>query len=307
MGLLELEALEVRTRNAVIVDELSLTLSRHRVLALVGESGSGKTVSALALCGLLPSKVSARWRALSIAGNVVAKTSELSSLRGRSIAYMPQDASGALDPVMRVGALIDEVLEHVACLTSAVERANRRHSLLSEVGFSDPRAVERLFPHQLSGGMQQRAVLAATLAADPSVLMVDEPTTALDAHLRKNVLALFRDLVVRRGLALLLITHDLAAAETIADEVIVLYAGRVAEAGKRGQILSSPRHPYTAGLMAARLGLGTFKPMPGSLPPLGERPVGCRFRSRCGRSSAKCTEQPELIAGVACHHPLETW
>ncbi len=305
MGLVELEALEVRTSDAVLVEGLSFTLEAHRILAVVGESGSGKTVSALALCGLLPPGVAARWRALTIVGTPVATSADLAALRGRVIAAMPQDASAALDPLMRIGALIDEVLEHVAGLESATERTSRRRSLLSEVGFSEPAAVERLFPHQLSGGMRQRAVLAATLAANPSVLLVDEPTTALDAALRTNVLALFKELAQRRGLALLFITHDLAAAEAIADDVIVLYAGRVAEAGALTKVFGAPRHPYTAGLLGARLDRGDSRAMAGSIPALGARPVGCRFQPRCARASPACAQQPPLTAGIACHHPLE--
>lgn len=305
MSLVELEALEVRTPDAVLVEGVSFTLEAHRILAVVGESGSGKTVSALALCGLLPDGVTARWRALTIADTPIATSGDLAPLRGRAIAAMPQDASAALDPLMRIGSAIDEVLEHVAGLANDAERTTRRRSLLSEVGFSDPPAVERLFPHQLSGGMRQRAVLAATLAANPSVLVVDEPTTALDAALRTNVLELLRELAQRRGLALLFITHDLAAAEAIADDVIVLYAGRVAEAGALAKVFGAPRHPYTAGLLAARLDRGISKVMAGSIPALGERPVGCRFRPRCARASPACAEQPAFSSGVACHHPLE--
>ena len=305
MGLVELEGLEVSTPSVVLVDGVALQLEPHRVVALVGESGSGKTVCALALCGLLPAGLTARWTRLDVGGTRVSDSSELAPLRGRSIAYMPQDASGALDPVMRVGTLIDEVLEHVAGLSNAVERAARRHAVLVEVGFSEPSQVERLFPHQLSGGMRQRALLAATLAANPTVLLVDEPTTALDASLRANVLVLLKELALRRGLALLFITHDLAAAEAIADEVIVLYAGRVAEHGALPKVFGAPQHPYTAGLMAARLDRGSAKPMAGAIPPVGDRPAGCRFRPRCARASPSCAEQPRLIAEVACHHPLE--
>ena len=305
MGLVELESLEVRTSDAVLVEGLSFTLEAHRILAVVGESGSGKTVSALALCGLLPNGVTARWRALTIAGTPVTTSADLAALRGRAIAAMPQDASAALDPLMRIGSMIDDVLEHVAGLPNATERTTRRRSLLAEVGFSEPPAVERLFPHQLSGGMRQRAVLAATLAANPSVLLVDEPTTALDAALRTNVLALFRELAQRRGLALLFITHDLAAAEAIADDVIVLYAGRVAEAGAVAKVFGAPRHPYTAGLLAARLDRGSSRAMAGSIPAVGERPIGCRFQPRCARASPACAEQPAFSSGVACHHPLE--
>lgn len=304
MSLVELEELEVAAGSATLVEGLSLRLEPGRVAALVGESGSGKTVSALALVGLLPAGLRARWRRLVVDGAPVSDTPSLAPLRGRTLAYLPQDALGALDPVMRVGRLIDEVLETVARVSNARDREAAREALLAEVGFTDPRAVSRLFPHQLSGGMGQRVSLAATLAAKPRVLLVDEPTAALDASLRQSVLEGLRGLVEGRRLSLLFITHDLAAAEAIADEVLVLYAGRVAEAGALPDVFSSPQHPYTAGLLGARLDRGEAKVMAGAIPPLGERPEGCRFQPRCARASAACASQPGLLNGVACFHPL---
>lgn len=302
MSVLALEGLEVSLGGgSSLLDGVGFTLEAATITALVGESGSGKSVTALALCGLLPDALHASWRRFSFEGQDVR---DPAPLRGRGLALMPQDALASLDPVMRIGTQIDEVLAQVAQV-GAGNRPAPVESLLREVGFSEPAAVARSYPHQLSGGMRQRALLAATLAADPRVLIVDEPTTALDASLRQGVLALLRELTTRRQLAMLFITHDLAAAEAIADQVTVLYAGRIAEQGPAKTIFSSPRHPYTAGLLAARLdGSVPAKVLAGSLPSVGERPVGCRFQPRCDRRSAQCSEQPALTNGVACHHPL---
>ena len=302
MSVLALEGLEVSVGGgASLLDGVRLSLDAGSITALVGESGSGKSVTALALCGLLPNTLRATWSAFSFDGQDVQRPAPL---RGRGIALMPQDALGSLDPVMRIGAQIDEVLAEVAGLAAA-DRPARVESLLREVGLSEPSVVARRYPHQVSGGMRQRALLAATLAADPRVLIVDEPTTALDASLRRGVLALLRDLTTRRQLALLFITHDLAAAETIADQVTVLYAGRIAEQRSASAVFSSPRHPYTAGLLAARLdGAQPAKVLAGSLPALSERPPGCRFEPRCERRSLECATQPALREGVVCHHPV---
>lgn len=301
MSVLALEGLEVSLDGgASLLDGVGFTLEAQTITALVGESGSGKSVTALALCGLLPGALRARWSRFSFDGHDVG---DPAPLRGRGVALMPQDALASLDPVMRIGAQIDEVLSQVAGVGSG--RPARIESLLREVGFSEPAAIARSYPHQLSGGMRQRALLAATLAAAPRVLIADEPTTALDASLRQGVLSLLRELTTRRQLAMLFITHDLAAAETIADQMTVLYAGRVAEQGPAKTIFSSPRHPYTAGLLAARLdGKAPAKVLAGSLPSVGDRPSGCRFQPRCDRRSAACSRQPALAHGVACHHPL---
>jgi oligopeptide/dipeptide ABC transporter ATP-binding protein len=304
MSLVELEGLEVDSARAKLVEDLSLRLEPGRVLALVGESGSGKSLAAAALCGLLPAGLRARWRRLTIADQAVTSPDELGRLRGRTIALMPQDPLGALDPVMRVGGQVSEVLTRVA-KTPEADVARRTRELLGEVGFPAPDELARQYPHQLSGGMRQRALLAATLAAGPRVLIADEPTTALDASLRGGVLALLERLTSQRGLALLFITHDLAAAEAIADDVLVLYAGRVAEHGPLAEVFARPRHPYTAGLLAARLDRDRPRVLPGSIPGVDQRPDGCRFAPRCDRASPACARQPALAHGVACHHPLE--
>jgi peptide/nickel transport system ATP-binding protein len=304
-ALLEVEALVVSSGPVALVEGLSLALHRGRVHALVGESGSGKTLSMLALLGLLPKGLSSSAARLCVEGERLAwGSSAHEALRGRTVAMMLQDASSALDPVMRVGRQLDEVLAAVAKVPPS-ERATRRAALLADVGFHEPAQVAQRYPHELSGGMRQRVLLATCLAAGPKVLVADEPTTALDAVLHGQVLALLRDGAVRSGLSVVLITHDLEAARAVADDVTVLYAGRVAEQGPTARCLERPRHPYTAGLLAARpTGRGLPVPIPGAIPPVSERPEGCRFRPRCTRASAVCEQAPRLEGGVACFHPL---
>jgi oligopeptide/dipeptide ABC transporter ATP-binding protein len=304
--LLEVEALEVRSAQGPIVEGLSLTLRSGRVHALVGESGSGKTVSCLALLQVLPAGLSATAARFLVQGVPVAFGSPAHrELRGRTVSMMVQDSSASLDPVMRVGRQLDEVLQDVAGV-SPRDRSTRREAVLREVGFPEPAWVASRFAHELSGGMRQRVSLALSLAAAPKVLIADEPTTALDASLRGGVLALLRELARERGLAVVMITHDLDAAEAIADDVTVLYAGRVAETGVAASCFAQPRHPYTAGLLAARpKGRTPPVPIPGSLPPLSERRAGCRFAPRCARATAQCDLEPPLDGGVACVHPLE--
>lgn len=304
MALVELEGLTIHVGETTVVDGLALELEPAKVTALIGESGSGKSVTALALCGVLPPSLRASWSRLTVAGRAVAGLDELAALRGRTIALMPQEAGVALDPVMRVGEQLDEVLVHVAGVSQR-ELDARRTGLLTDVGFSDPLVVARSFPHQLSGGMRQRASLAASLSARPQVLIVDEPTTALDGPLARSVLALIKQLAVRHQLAVLLITHDLAAAEAIADDGLVLYAGRPCEKGVAGRLFGAPRHPYTHGLSMARLDRPRPVPLPGAQPALEARPAGCRFKPRCGRATAACDGQPPFVDEVACHHPLE--
>ncbi|MDX2013083.1 MAG: ABC transporter ATP-binding protein [Myxococcaceae bacterium] len=300
-ALLELDSLAVRHGATALVEGLSLELERGRVHALVGESGSGKTLSMLALLGLLPAELTSSVGKLSVEGRAVAwGTPAHAALRGRTLAMMLQDPASAMDPVMRIGRHLDEVLETVAATPG------RRDALLQAVGFPEPGAVAALYPHQLSGGMRQRALLATCLAAGPKVLVADEPTTALDAALRGSVLALFRELATKQELAVVLITHDLDAAQAVADEVTVLYAGRVAEQGPASQRFVKPRHPYTAALLAARpSGGGLPIPIRGTIPAAGQWPPGCRFSPRCPRATGTCETQPPLEAGVACHHPLE--
>lgn len=265
-----------------VVEDVSFELRAGRMLALVGESGCGKSVTAAALGGLLP-------RGMSVDGGKIAAAPGI--LRaGRGLAYVFQDPGQCLDPVFRVGRQIVE----------AMPRADRRRSrerlaeLLEQVGFHEPERVARSYPHQLSGGMQQRAMLAMALAGRPRILVADEPTTALDVTVQARLLRLLADLQRKENLAVLLITHNLGVVAEVADEVLVMYAGRAVERGPVS-MLASPRHPYVEGLLRAlpRLerGAGPLEGIPGQVPALGRRPAGCPFHPRCALARAECRER----------------
>ncbi|MBR4251900.1 MAG: ABC transporter ATP-binding protein [Kiritimatiellae bacterium] len=281
-----------------VVEDVSFDLHPGRMLALVGESGCGKSVTAAALGGLLP-------RGMELAsGSIDAAPGVLRA--GRGLAYVFQDPGECLDPVFRVGRQIVE----------AMPPADRRHSadrlraLLVQVGFHDPDRVARSYPHQLSGGMQQRAMLAMALAGRPRILVADEPTTALDVTVQARLLRLLADLQRSGNLAVLLITHNLGVVAEVADDLLVMYAGRAVESGPVS-LLSSPRHPYVEGLLRALPRLAPDAPplegIPGQVPALGRRPAGCPFHPRCPLARPECaTAVPHPTRGpaghtVACH------
>jgi oligopeptide/dipeptide ABC transporter ATP-binding protein len=288
---LVVDRLGVTLGPAVLVRDASLTVSAGRLHALIGESGSGKTSVARALCGLAPTGALVSGRALLDGVDVLERTSA-------RVVWVPQDALGALDPSQSVEGHLAEAL--------AVHRGLRGEpchrevvALLAAVGLSGEPRLLRQFPHQLSGGMRQRVLLAAALAADPKVLLADEPTTALDEPLRLQVLALLRSLAEARGMGVVVITHDLGLVAQHADEVSVMYAGTVVEHGAGPTLLARPRHPYTRALIDAR----AFVALPGVAPQATEQLEGCRFRPRCPRASTACARVPSFEADVACFHP----
>jgi oligopeptide/dipeptide ABC transporter ATP-binding protein len=303
-AVLAIEELVVAFGAHRAVDGLSLTLDAGEVVALVGESGSGKSLAALALVGLTPRGARVEDRGLWFRGARVAPEAR-AGLRGRHVGFVFQDVASALTPTLTVGAQLAEVLEVHRGLRGRAARA-RAEALLAEVGIPD--AAERLdvYPGMLSGGLRQRVLVALALAGEPSVLVADEPTTALDATRAGQLVALLRGLAASRGLAVLFVSHDLDVVGAIADRVVVAYAGRAVESGPAERVLVAPRHPYTAALAAARPRLGDRAPpapIPGTLAPLGARPSGCAFRDRCPRASGACVVAPPLVDGVACHHP----
>ncbi len=296
------------------VDGVSLDLRRGQTLALVGESGSGKSVFAQALTRLLPTPP-ARYAG----GSVIMDGTDLLQLRadrlrawrGRGVAYVFQEPGAALNPVVRVGEQVGEALR---LHQPGVARRAEAERLLGLVGIPDPAARRRLFPHQLSGGMQQRVVIAMALACRPRVLVADEPTTALDVTIQAQILALLADLQRRYGMAILLITHNLGLVAGVAHALSVMYAGRLVESGAPRDVLRAPRHPYTAALLAAVPALGgpggRLQGIPGSVPPAARWPAGCRFHPRCPHARAECrSADPAWHSvgpgwGVACHFPL---
>lgn len=303
MPLLKVTDLQVEFRAGPgwlrAVDGVSLSLGTGEVVALVGESGSGKSVTAMSLARLLPSPP-ARYAGGSILldGREVLELSEseLRAIRGAVVGYIFQDPGASLNPVSSIGSQIREVLR---CHRSAKANDAEVVHLLRQVGIPAPEARARDFPHQLSGGMQQRVTIALALAAQPRLLVADEPTTALDVTIQAQILGLLRDLNRELRMAILLITHNLGLVTDIADQVLVMYAGQIVESGPAKDVLRNPRHPYTRALIRSvpRLEIDAERltAIPGSPPSLGSWPTGCRFHSRCPEARAECrTQAPDL-------------
>ena len=286
------------------VDGVSFDLARGERLGIAGESGCGKTLLARALAGLQPE--SAR-----VSGSVLLDGEELLGrpdrewrrVRGARVGFVFQEPGAALDPVRTIG---DQVVEPIRIHGSASARSARARAteLLREVAVPDPRRVFREYPHRLSGGQKQRALIASALASDPELLIADEPTTALDATIAAEVMALLERLRQKRSLTLLLISHDLNLLGDHTDRVLVLYAGRVVEEAPTAELLREPRHPYTRGLIRSAPRLSTrgrgarFEPIGGSVPDLSERPGGrCAFLPRCSERFEACEgPEPPLFA-----------
>ncbi len=312
-ALLEVERLSAELPGgARPVDEVSFTLSPGRALGLVGESGCGKTSAALAIMRLLPDGAVARG-SVRLDGESLLEAPEarINELRGARIAMVFQEPLSALNPVLTVGSQIAEGLEVHARMKKA-DAARKAIELLGSVGIPNAEEKARAYPHQLSGGMRQRALIAAALACEPKVLIADEPTTALDVTVQAQILELLEGLQRERGLALLLITHDLGAVAAACDDVAVMYSGRIVEQGPVAEVFSSPRHPYTAALLKARPSLasrgGPLEVLPGSVPGAAARVEGCRFRPRCPRAIEPCARSvPHVAEGGRyheCHNPV---
>ena len=307
-ALLEVDRLVTsRTGGPALVDGVSFTLAPGRMLGLVGESGCGKSLTALSVMGLLPGGIERTGGETRLLGRPITPAD-----RGKQIAMVFQEPAAALNPVLTIGAQITETLEVHLKLDRRASRV-RAIELMRAVGIAD--AVERFdaWPHQLSGGMRQRVLIAAAIACDPKVLIADEPTTALDVTVQAQILALLCELKDTRGLAVLLITHDLGVVAEACDDVAVMYAGRLVERGPVNPLLLRPRHPYSAALLAARPGLATrgrpLEAIAGAVPAPDLRPAGCAFAERCPRALPVCrTVLPPLAPGdapaFACHNPL---
>jgi len=291
-----------------IVDDVDFTIGVGERMALVGESGSGKSLTARALMQLdRVARVSGR---IDFEGADLLKLSEreMRKLRGSSIAMVFQDPMSFLNPLMTIGDQVAETLRIRG--VGKAEARKRALSVLDELGVD--RAAERIdaYPHEFSGGMRQRVVLAMALVGEPRLLIADEPTTALDVRVQDQVLDLLDEVSTRRGLAVLLITHDLGVVAGFADRVMVMYSGRIVEDGEVGDVFARPRHPYTQGLIKAvpRIDqdLATLYAIPGAPPAVMNRPSGCRFHLRCDQRVQRCAlELPAMLhAGrtrVACH------
>ncbi|MGB2625364.1 MAG: ABC transporter ATP-binding protein [Candidatus Acidiferrum sp.] len=286
------------------VNEVFLRIARGESVGLVGESGSGKTMLSLALMGLLPAGARVSGEAIlnardSAVNQNLAKLNdaEWRAVRGRDIAMVFQEPMTSLNPVMRIGAQIEEaIVAHEPGISgSALQR--RVLGALEHSSVSDPELRAKQFPHQLSGGLRQRVMIAMALAGRPKVLIADEPTTALDVTVQQQILELLDRLRREMSLGLLFITHDLGVVATVAERIAVMYAGRIIEEGAATDVLTSPKHPYTQGLLNASPSLrrASLAPIPGSMPRLTELPPGCSFGPRCSFHRAECdAAMPEL-------------
>lgn len=291
-----------------VVRGMSLTIGRDERVAVVGESGSGKTMLGLTMLGIQPHHAQVQGR-VEVDGVDVLQASEpvMRRLRGGRISMVFQEPLTSLNPVRTIGKqLMESVRRHSGHSKSAAEQAVLL--AMASVGIPAPEERLKVYPHQLSGGLRQRVMIALALVNRPSIVVADEPTTALDATIQAQILD-----VLRTGLSeasLMLITHDLAVAAEVCDRVIVVYAGNIVEEGPVEEILSRPRHPYTRGLLAAVPRFDpsrpSLRPIPGGPPALTERTSGCRFAPRCSFADDKSREaEPPLKDGVACWHPQE--
>ena len=297
----------IRGRWCAAVDGISITLGAGETLALVGESGCGKSITALSIIGLVPGPFgrigggSIRLDGTDLVGMT---ERQLERLRGDRVAMIFQEPMTSLNPVMTIGAQIAEGLRIHRKLSKAAAQA-RALAMLEEVRIPSAAARFHDYPHQFSGGMRQRVMIATALACEPKLLLADEPTTALDVTIQAQVLGLLADLQRRHGMAMLFITHNLGVVAQIADRVAVMYAGQIVEQGPVGAIFSHPAHPYTRALFAAIPRLdGDAQPLaalPGRVPSLDAMPAGCRFAPRCPMARAGC-DRPQVLAGVGEAH-----
>jgi peptide/nickel transport system ATP-binding protein len=321
MALLEVSDLSVRFESdegvVQAVDRVSLTLDHRQVLAIVGESGCGKSVTAMSLLRLLPPSATVSGEARFDGRDLLAAPeSELRAVRGSEISFVFQEPMTSLNPALRVHRQIGEVLRRHLGMSGAQAR-ERTVELLDLVGIPAPRRRLDEYPHQLSGGMRQRVMIAMALACDPKVLIADEPTTALDVTIQAGILDLLRDVRERLGTAIILITHNLGVVADIADRVVVMYAGRKVEEAEVHELFAHPQHPYTVGLLAAipqranGNGRRRLQEIPGIVPSLPEPPPRCTFAPRCPRADERSrSEEPPLREvrpdhHVACFHPGE--
>ena len=317
------------------VDDVAFNLIPGRTIALVGESGSGKSVTSMAVMGLLPGVKHCRVSGKALLAGAVARDSsqtplphgrgsdnpidllacgerELRRIRGRRVAMIFQEPMTSLNPLMTVGRQIAEAIETHTEMRGA-GAWDRAVSLMDRVGIVDPARRASDYPHRLSGGMRQRIMIAMALACDPDVLIADEPTTALDVTVQKQILELLKTIQQDSGMAMLLITHDLSLVAEVAHDVAVMYAGRIVETGEVRATMAHPIHPYTQALLACVPkmggGRGRLKVISGTVPPLVENPTGCRFEPRCerGAGDAQCRTQTPVLTQTTGAQRVACW
>lgn len=306
---------EIPTRVAILrpVDRVSYDIAPGEILGIVGESGAGKSMTGNAVIGLLtpPARITNGEIWLNGARVDNLSSDSLRRLRGKKIGMVFQDPLTSLNPLLKIGdQLVETIIAHLDLSLSQARK--RAIDALAEVGI--PAAAQRAdsYPHEFSGGMRQRVVIALALCAEPSLIIADEPTTALDVSVQAQIIALLKQLCRDRGTAVMLITHDMGVIAEAADRVAVMYAGRLAELGPVRDVIKAPRHPYTDGLMGstplASVGSRRLRQIPGAMPRLGNVPDGCAFHPRCKRAVEMCKQStPDWNPGVsfaACWNPI---
>jgi peptide/nickel transport system ATP-binding protein len=310
--LLSIENLSVGVGPLRILDGVSFAIERGEVLSLVGESGSGKSVTALSIIRLLsdPARITAG--RILFEGRDLPDCSEadMRSIRGAQIAMIFQEPMSSLNPVLTIG---EQIVETIVWHQNISRRAARERAIALLEMVEIPAAARRIddYPHHLSGGMRQRVMIAIALACRPTLLIADEPTTALDVTVQAQILDLLRNLQREMSMSVLLITHDLGVVAEFADRVVVLYAGRVVESAPVGTLFSDPSHPYTRGLIASMPSLDGPVRRPaaiaGSVPGLADMPRGCRFQPRCSLAVERCAEQPPFVPVRVADHQSACW
>ena len=304
--LLQVENLAVRIGAVEVLTDVSFSVDAGSAVAVVGETGSGKSISCRAVAGLLP-----RLGGRVVRGSVTfcgqdmagATSREWSRIRGRRIGFIPQASIASLDPVMKIGTQLREAIK---LLDPDADPRSRAKELLADVRMHDIDRVVQSYPHQLSGGMRQRVMIALALAGRPELLVADEPTTALDATVQRSILELLTKLRHEMGMSLLVVTHDLSLAESFAEEIVVMYSGVTVERGPTRVLLRRAAHPYTEALLAARVAAaGRGQPLhvlPGSPLSPAQRPVGCNFRPRCTYAEMGCASDDPPSEPVGAGH-----
>ena len=313
MPLLSIQGLTVAANGLQLVDGVDLDVEGGKISALVGESGSGKSLTALAVIGLLSNNLELTKGRIEFDSVNIAELSEreMSSLRGRQISMIFQEPVGSLNPLAPVGVQVAESLE-IHGIASRKRAFSKAIELMERVGIPQPEIRAKQLPYELSGSMCQRAMIASALVSKPKLLIADEPTTALDVTVQAQILQLLSELSSELGLSVLLITHDMGVVAEIADDVSVMYGGRIVERGSVENIFALPHHPYTQMLLQTlprvdRPRKEELFTISGSVPSPGDQRSGCRFFPRCDRAVDACKERPVLLPGVdgaACFFPL---
>ncbi|MFQ3544313.1 ABC transporter ATP-binding protein [Halobacillus rhizosphaerae] len=291
---------------------VSFSVDQQETLCIVGESGCGKSITTLSVLQLLPSNGEITAGSITFKGEELTtkKEEQMRKLRGNDISMIFQEPMTALNPVFTIGYQLKEPLKLHTKLNKT-ETRNRAIELLQQVGIPNSEKRLKQYPHELSGGMRQRVMIAIALACNPALLIADEPTTALDVTIQAQILDLIDDLKAELGMGVVMVTHDMGVVAEVADRVMVMYAGNVVETGTVEEIFSNPQHPYTQGLLASVPNVDDasqkLEAIPGSLPNLSEKIEGCRFHPRCPYAMEKCMEQEPPSFKISDHHQSKCW